>query len=82
MTLGDNPAGHGFVLRKLVLIELSGYFGARGEGGLKSSEKSLGGGPEMLIVVGKLYCLGGELGNFVGGGRGESRKFEIKIKTA
>ena len=25
MILGDNPAGHGFVLRDLVLIELSGY---------------------------------------------------------
>ena len=23
MTLGDNPAGHGFVLRDLVLIDLS-----------------------------------------------------------
>ena len=25
MILGDNPTGHGFVLRDLVLIELSGH---------------------------------------------------------
>ena len=26
MILGDNPAGHGFVIRDLVLIELSGQY--------------------------------------------------------
>ena len=51
MILGDNPAGHGFVLRDLVLIELSGY----------APPSSLGG-----------YNVG----------EGESRNFEVKIKTA
>ena len=46
MILGDNPAGHGFVLRDLVLIELSGYAPSPpawgvGGGGLKISENSL-----------------------------------------
>ena len=43
MILGDNSAEHGFVLRNLVLIELSEYFGERWGGGLKSSEKSFRG---------------------------------------
>ena len=43
-----------------------------GGGGLKISEKSLlGGGSEILILVGVLYCWGGR-----------SRNFEVKIKTA
>ena len=40
MILGDNPTGHGFVLRDLVLMELSGHappslqlgMGGRGDG--------------------------------------------------
>ena len=49
---------------------------------LKSSEKSLG-GIRNFNFGGEVILLGGELGNFVGGeGRGEPRKFEIKIKTA
>ena len=63
MILGDNPAGHGFVLRELVLIELSGHSPPSSLGeearGLKISEKSLLGGSEILMLVG-----GG--GNFVG----------------
>ena len=57
MILGDNPTGHGFVVRDLVLIELSGHapsssLGVRGRGGLKISEKILlGAGPEILILV-------------------------------
>ena len=47
MILGDNPTGHGFVVRDLVLIELSGHappssLGERGKGGLKISEKFQG----------------------------------------
>ena len=44
-----------------------------GGGGLKISEKSLlgGGGSEILILVGVLYCWDGR-----------SRNFEVKIKTA
>ena len=49
--LEDNPAGHGFVLRDLVLIELSEH----------APPSSLGG-----------YTVG----------EGESRNFEVKIKTA
>ena len=44
MILGDNPAGHGFVSRDLVLIELSGYVPPPPSSlreGLKISEKSL-----------------------------------------
>ena len=49
MILGDNPAGRGFVLRDLVLIELSGHappppLQLGGGRGLKISEKSLLGG--------------------------------------
>ena len=49
MLLGDNPTGHSFVLRDLVLIELSGHalpssLGERGKGGVKISEKILLGG--------------------------------------
>ena len=43
MILGDNPAGHGFVLRDLVLIELSGHAPppAWGRGGVKNFRKNL-----------------------------------------
>ena len=57
MILGDNPTGHGFVVRDLVLIELSGHappssLGERGKGGLKISEKILlVVGSEILILV-------------------------------
>ena len=81
MILGDNPAGHGFVLRDLVLIELSGHGmhpppSTLGKRGLKISEKSLlwvrgSGGSENLILVG---------GGVEGGGG--VRNFEVKIKTA
>ena len=51
MILGDNPAGHGFVLRDLVLIELSGHIppppSSLGEGGLKISERSFLGRGEV-----------------------------------
>ena len=44
MILGDNPTGHGFVLRDLVFIELSGHapplqLGEEGEGGVKKFQK-------------------------------------------
>ena len=74
MILGDNPTGHGFVVRDLVLIELSGYappssLGERGRGGLKISEKILlGAGSEILILVVVVVV-------------GESHNFEVKIKT-
>ena len=46
MILGDNPTGHGFVVRDLVLIELSGHappssLGERGNARVKVSEKIL-----------------------------------------
>ena len=49
MILGDNPTGHGFVVRDLVLIEFQGMhpcpaWGRGGKGGLKISEKILLGG--------------------------------------
>ena len=48
MILGDNPTGHGFVVRDLVLIELSGHaptssLGERGKG-VKNFRKNLAGG--------------------------------------
>ena len=43
MILGDNPVGHGFVFRDLVLIELSGHAPQAG-GGLKISKSFLKGG--------------------------------------
>ena len=67
--LGDNPAGHGFVLRDLVLIELSGHappssLGERGkEGGLKISEKILLGGEGV-----RNFNFGGVGGGGKGGG--------------
>ena len=59
MILGDNPTGHGFVVRDLVLIELSGHapppppaWGKGGRRGLKISEKILlGPGSEILILT-------------------------------
>ena len=64
MILGDNPTGHGFVVRDLVLIELSGHaspssLGERGKGGIKNFRKNL---------------VGGRVRNFYfgGGGGGES----------
>ena len=53
MILGDNPTGHGFVVRDLVSIELSGHapplhLGGEGEGGVKNFGKNLAGG-EVLI---------------------------------
>ena len=48
MILGDNPTGHGFVVRDLVFIELSGHappssLGERGKGGVKNFRKILAG---------------------------------------
>ena len=74
MILGDNPTGHGFVVRDLVLIELSGHAPPLqlGKGGLKISEKILlGAESEILILVVVVVV-----------GRGGSRYFEVKIKTA
>ena len=78
MIPGDNPAGHGFVLRDLVLIETSGHGLQLGGGGLKISEKSLLGGRV------RSFNFGGGGGNFVGGrvGGGGSRNSEAKIKTS
>ena len=39
--LGDNPAGHGFVLRDLVLIELSGHAPPSSLGGYNVGEGEL-----------------------------------------
>ena len=66
MILGDNPAGHGFVLRDLVLIELSGYaarllqLGGRGVKYFRKVFAGGVGGSEILILVGGrgLYCWG------------------------
>ena len=75
MILGDNPTGHGFVLRNLVLIELSGYappfsLRERGKGGGKNFRKNLAGWRVRNF-------------NFGGGGSGrggaESHNFEVKI---
>ena len=58
MILGDNPAGQGFVLRDLVLIELSGHAPppAWARRRLKISEK--------------IFARGGGVRNFnIGGGR-------------
>ena len=67
ITLGDNPAGQGFVLRDLVLIELSGHAPPApthpfqlGEGGSKF-QKSLLGVSEILILVEGGILLGGNL---------------------
>ena len=79
MILGDNPNGHGFVLRDLVLTELSGHahpssLGERekGGGGCKNFRKNLAGGRVRNFNFG-----GGG-----GGGGGGSCNFEVKIKTA
>ena len=73
MILGDNPAGHGFVLRDLVLIELSGH----------APPSSLG---EREVKNFRKVFAGGRVGvrnfNFGGEGGGGSRNFEVKIKTA
>ena len=57
MILGDNPTGHGFVLRDLILIELSGMHSplqlggeGKGGGGIKISEKFLLGGSRNFEV--------------------------------
>ena len=70
MMLGDNPTGHGCVVRGLVLIELSGHvphssLGERGKGeGLKISEKILlGAGSEILISV--VVMVGGGDGHII-----------------
>ena len=63
MILGDNFAGHGFVLRDLVLIELSGHATPspaweRG-GGVKNFRKVLGvwrRGVVNFNFAGGLYC--------------------------
>ena len=72
MIVGDNTAGHGFVLRDLVLIELSGHAPPLqfGGGRLKISERYLLGASEILILLGG-YCWGGG-----------SLNFEVKIKAA
>ena len=82
MILGDNPIGYGFVVRDLVLIELSGHappssLAERGKGGVKNFRKN-------IAVVGvRNFNFGGG-----GGGRGRgwggwgSHNFEVKIKTA
>ena len=53
MILGDNPAGHGFVLRDLVLIELLACTLLQlGGWGVKNFRKVfVGGGSEILILV-------------------------------
>ena len=59
MILGDNPARHGFVLRDVVLNELSGHAPPPAWGrGLKISEKSLLGVSEILILLGEVILLG------------------------
>ena len=78
MILGDNPTGHGFVVRDLVLIELSGHappssLGERGRG-VKNFRKNLAGDRVRNFNFG-----GGGGGGMGGGG---SRNFEVKIKTA
>ena len=78
MILGDNPTGHGSVVRDLVLIELSGHASPsklveRGKGrGVKNFRKNIAGGRVRNFNFG-----GGG-----GGGGGGSRNFEVKIKTA
>ena len=74
MILGDNPTGHGFVVRHLVLIELSGHatplsnLGEKGKGGLKNSEKILlGAGSEILILVVVVVVVVVVVGGGVGG---------------
>ena len=68
MILGDNSTGHGFLVRNLVLVELSGHappssLGERGKGGAggaggeaKNFRKNLAGGGVRNF-------------NFAGGGR-------------
>ena len=66
MIVGDNPAGHGFVLRDLVLIELSGPCTPPpppphqlGRGGLKISEVRSGEGIRNFNFGERgVYCLG------------------------
>ena len=73
MILGDNPAGHGFLLRDLVLIELSGHApppSSLGEREVKNFRTVFAG---RRVRVRNF--------NFGGGGRG-SRNFEVKNKTA
>ena len=77
MILGDNPTGHGFLVRDLVLIELSGHapsssLGVRGRGGIKNFRKNLAGGRARNF----------NFGGAAGGGVGGSHNFEVKIKTA
>ena len=64
MILGDDPAGHGFILRGLVLVDLSGHAPLPlqlGGVGLKISEKSLLGGRSKILIL---------LGDDIVGGRG------------
>ena len=84
MILGDNPTGHGFVVRDLVLIELSGHapppppsLGERGKAGIKNFRKNLAGAGVRNFNFG-----GGGGGGSWGGGGGGGREFKIKIKTA
>ena len=70
MILGDNPTGHGFVIRDLVLIELSGHapplqLGREGEGGVKKFRKNFAGGGVRNFNFGG----GGGRGGGGGGGR-------------
>ena len=65
MILGDNPAGNGFILMDLILVELSGHapppawgMGGEGGGGLKISERSLVGGVRNFNFGGGLILLG------------------------
>ena len=61
MILGDNPTGHGFVVRDLVIIELSGHappssLEERWKGGaLKISEKILLGGIRNFNFGGEVF---------------------------
>ena len=67
MILGDNPTGHAFLVKDLVLIELSAHapppllqLGGEGKGGLKVSENILlAAGSEILILVVVLVGGGG-----------------------
>ena len=75
MILGNNPAGQGFGLRDLVLIELSGHAPPPPPSSLGEREvKNF-----RTVFAGRRVRVRNF--NFGGGGRG-SRNFEVKNKTA
>ena len=80
MILGDDPAGYGFILRRLVLVDLAEHAPPPlqlGGVGLKISEKSLLGGRSKILILLGDYIVGGW-----GWGWGWSPNFAVKIKTA